>query len=235
MTPLLVATGLTMAGRLHPLDLALAAGTLTAVIGPNGSGKTSLLRSLARIDQPGGSVRIRDEELDRFPPARRAAMLGFLPAARDMIWPIRVRDLVGLGLQRADDWRMDELLEKLELVHLAEREADRLSTGERARALVARVLAPRPAVLLLDEPLSNLDPYWVLMILQVLREAADGGAAVLLTLHDLHLLGQFDRVLLMDGGRLVEDDVPELITKRSSLAATFRVEPGISGWRLRSG
>ena len=234
MTPLLVARNLAVAGRLRPLDLTLAAGTLTAVIGPNGSGKTSLLRSLARIDRPEGSVRIGDEDLDRLPPARRAAVLGFLPAAREMIWPIRVRDLVGLGLQRADTRRVDELLDRLELVQLAEREADRLSTGERARALVARVLAPRPAVLLLDEPLSNLDPYWVLMILQVLRDAANSGAAVLLTLHDLHLLGQFDRVLLMNGGMLIEDDAPDLITQRSSLADTFRVEPSGAHWRLRS-
>jgi len=233
VTPLLVATGLAMSGRLAPLDLSLPPGTMTAIIGPNGSGKTSLLRSLARIDRPDGSVWIGGENVDRLLPTRRAAVLGFLPAAREMIWPIVVRDLVALGLQRPDSGRVDALLEELELAPLADRQADRLSTGERVRALLARVLAPRPSVLLLDEPLSNLDPYWVMTILQVLRDAADEGAAVLVTLHDLHLLDAFDRVLMMNRGLMVSDAAPDVTIQGSSFADTFRVEPNGPRWRLR--
>ncbi|MCW3797476.1 ABC transporter ATP-binding protein [Sphingomonas sp. BN140010] len=233
MKPLLVATSLSMGERLAPLDLSLSAGTLTAAIGPNGSGKTSLLRSLARIDRPGGAVSIMDEDLDSVPPARRPALLGFLPAAREMIWPIAVRDLVGLGLAQPDERRVADLLRELELDELADRPADRLSTGERARALLARALAPRPAVLLLDEPLSNLDPYWVVTILQLLRDAAEAGAAVLLSLHDLHLLDTFDRVLMLNAGQLVEDGPPKQILHGPSLADTFRVEASGPRWRLR--
>jgi len=231
--PLLAATGIGAAERLARLDLSLAPGSMTAVIGPNGSGKTSLLRGLARIEGPGGSVWIGDENLDAMVPARRAALLGFLPAAREMIWPIAVRDLVALGLAKPDDGRVESLLDDLELTPLANRQADRLSTGERARALLARALAPRPAVLLLDEPLSNLDPYWALSILQLLRRTAAAGAVVLMSLHDLHLLDAFDRVLLLNQGVLMADAAPDLIATDPVFAETFRVETDGGRWRLR--
>ena len=95
-------------------------------------------------------------------------------------------------------------------------------------------MAPSPAVLLLDEPLSNLDPYWVLTILQLLRAAADEGAAVLVTLHDLHLLDAFDRVLMLHGGRLVDDAAPDHVTAGRSFGDVFRVEASGRRWRLRS-
>jgi iron complex transport system ATP-binding protein len=232
MRAVLDAQAVSLPLRLEPTDLALQAGTMTALIGPNGGGKTSLLRSLARIDRPGGTVVIAGEDVDRAPPPRRRQLLTYLPAARDVIWPISARDLIALGLDRPRSERVDELIGLLELEPLADRPADRLSTGERARVLLARSMAPRPSVLLLDEPLSNLDPYWVLRIVALLRACAEEGAAVLVALHDLNLLADFDRALLVAGGRIHADAEPPVVLEHPSFEQAFRVRRSGRGWSV---
>ena len=101
MTPLLKARGVAIDGRLGPTDLDVPAGSMVALIGPNGSGKTSLLRALAGVEMSGGSVAIDGEELMSAPPARRSQLLTFLPASRDLVWPIRARDVHCPGIDEA--------------------------------------------------------------------------------------------------------------------------------------
>ncbi len=234
MTPILQAQRIAVAGRLLPTDLNLAPGTMTALIGPNGSGKTSLLRRIAHVEHGAGSVEIDQHPLEETAPATRRKMLAFLPASRELAWPISARDVIALGLPVRDDNRVEELLTLLLLQPLADRPVDRLSTGERARVLLARALAPRPRLLLLDEPLSNLDPAWVLRTLLVLRAAVEQGAAALISLHDLTLLNGFDRVLLMGEGAVRADDVPAAMHEEGHIARWFgvRLSNDASGWRL---
>jgi iron complex transport system ATP-binding protein len=232
MTPLLKSEYLSLKHRLGPTDLSIAGGQLVAIIGPNGSGKTSLLRALAGVELSSGTVAIEGETLLEVPPQRRPSLATFLPASREVIWPISVRDVIALGLPKPDVFRVDELIELLELQSLARRSIDRLSTGERARVLLARALAPRPRVLLLDEPLSNLDPYWVLRILEIVREAVANGNSALVSLHDIDRIVAFDRVLLMSGGELRADLVPDEMLGSSVLAEAFRIERESAGWRI---
>jgi iron complex transport system ATP-binding protein len=161
-------------------------------------------------------------------------LLTFLPASRDLVWPIKARDVIGLGLSRADPARIDQLLDRLELAPIAERPANQLSTGERARVLLARALAPSPRLLLLDEPLSNLDPYWVLKTLELLRETVRAtNCAAIVSLHDIDRVDAFDRALLMDQGRIVADLAPQAMLASTELSRSFRIERGEAGWRLR--
>lgn len=233
MTPLLEARGIGLAGRLKPTDLDCSPGELVALIGPNGAGKTSLLRAIARIDGGEGEVIIDGEPVDGAPPARRMRLLSFLPATRSLVWPISVRDVIALGLPSLNEARIDELIAQLELESLAERPVNHLSTGERSRVLLARALAARPRLLLLDEPLSNLDPYWVLRTLEILRsEATQARSAVLASLHDLSQVGAFDRVLLVDHGEVVADRMPAEIFDLPQLARAFRIEKAGKAWKI---
>jgi len=229
----LVANQVALDGRLLPTDLVMRAGELVALVGPNGGGKTSLLRALARIESAGGKVMIDGEDVDVTPPARRRRLLGFLPASRDIVWPIAARDVIALGLDRPDDGRIESLIVQFELEALADRPVNRLSTGERARVLAARALAARPRALLLDEPLSNLDPYWVLRFLDLFRTAADSGQAVLVALHDLSLLSRFDRALLVARGRVEMDETPADLKASERFEETFRIRAVAGGsWAI---
>lgn len=229
----LVAHQVSIAGRLQPTDLVVKAGELVALVGPNGGGKTSLLRALARIESASGSVTIDSEDLDGAPLARRRQLLSFLPASRDVTWPIAARDVIALGLNRSNPERIDELITLLELESLADRPVNRLSTGERARVLTARTLAAKPRVLLLDEPLSNLDPYWVLQLLSTLETAARAGQAVLVALHDLAQLRHFHRALLISDGEVQMDEAPASLMASERFEQIFRIQAANGGWRIR--
>jgi len=233
MTPLVEGRGLTLRDRLKPTDLAVGIGELVAVIGPNGGGKTSLLRALADIERTGGEVRIDGEDLGSIGPSRRPYLVTYLPASRELVWPISARDVIGLGLPSEDWSRVDELIELLELRPLAARSVDRLSTGERARVLLARALAPRPRLLLLDEPLSNLDLYWVIRLLEILREVVSAGTSALVALHDIDRITSFDQAILIAEGEIRAGLAPDEMLASAALADAFWIEKAQSGWRIR--
>lgn len=228
----LVAQSIALPGRLQATDLTIAAGQMVAIVGPNGGGKTSLLRALARIETKQGRVAIDGRDLDQTAESERRRLLSYLPASRDVRWPIAVRDLIALGLAVDDTSRLDELIAQFELDSLVGRPADSLSTGERARVLMARALAARPSTLLLDEPLSNLDPYWVLRFTEMFRKAAASGQMVLVALHDLSLLNRFDRAILVADGHIQMDETPANLLAGERFEEIFRVRPSDGGWQI---
>ncbi|MEO7786617.1 MAG: ABC transporter ATP-binding protein [Sphingomicrobium sp.] len=230
MTPRVEASGLALAGRLAATDFTSPGGELVALVGPNGGGKTSLLRALARVEGAAGRVAVDGELLDGLGEVRRRRLVAFLPASREIAWPIAVREVIGLGLDRADPARVEQLVEAFALGPLADRTIGNLSTGERARVLLARALAAGPRSLLLDEPLSNLDPYWVLRTIELLRAEAQAGATVMVAMHDLGQVERFDRLLLLADGHLVADAAPAALRER--IGALFGVIPTATGWAI---
>ena len=226
----LLANGLERPPMLKRVDLALSAGALVGLVGPNGAGKTTLLRALAGLSAGPGVVTVGGALLS---PVVRARRLAWLPADRDVAWPLLGRDLVQLGLgpgAARDDAAVRSALAAADASAFADRRVDRLSTGERARVLLARALVARPDWLLLDEPVANLDPWHRLDIMALLAREAARGAGVVVALHDLNLAARCDRVLLMHDGAVVGDGAPADVLAEGPLAAIFGIRRGVNGW-----
>ena len=232
MKLLLEAGGLALPGRLQESTLELHEGEVACLIGPNGSGKTSLIHAIAGIGSPAGAARIDGVELRHAAPALRPRLLSFMPASRDVRWPIRARDLIGLGGATAEE--VERRVRQLGLEELAERPIDSLSTGERSRVLLARSLATEPKLLLLDEPLANLDPQWQLRLIDLLRaEVAGTRKAALVAVHDLDSAERLaDRLIVMSGGRIVAGGEPHEVLGSPVIAEIFGIERSAGGWRL---
>ena len=229
MTALLQASAVALPGRLRPTDFAMEAPELVCLVGPNGSGKTSLLHALARIGGAAGAVAVDGLRPEDLPPARRRRLLSYLPASRDIAWPLTARDLVRLG-SGADE--ADEAMAALDLTPWADRRVDRLSTGERSRVLIARALAAKPRLLLLDEPVANLDPFWQLRLMERLGESVRRGQGAVVAMHDLDLAGRFaDRLVLMDQGAIVAEGEPEAMLGSPRLSEVFGIERVDGLWR----
>ncbi len=231
----LIARSLALDGRLAPTDLALEASSLTLLVGPNGAGKTSLIHRLAGIGEGQGTTLINDIPLAAMPPSIRTRRFALLPASREVAWPLIARDLVALGLGgRSDPTAVAETLDSLDALQFADRRMDQLSTGERARVLLARALVARPDVLLLDEPAAHLDPARQIAMIERLRAEARRGAAVLASIHDLALARSFaDRVLVMKEGQIIADGPPDNALSPELLKSAFGIawQPE-TGWIL---
>lgn len=227
---------------LQPTSLDLEAGEFVALVGPNGAGKSSLLKALAGLAAHAGTVTWRGTALRSMPERERARSIAFLPQAPTFHWPLRVRELVALGRlphrsygaapTAADAAAVDWALQNTATAAFAARTVDELSVGERARVLLARALAVRAPVLLVDEPTAMLDPLHQLEIMTMLRDYAHGGpdrALVVTVLHDLTLAGRFcSRVLLLDAGTIVADGIPADALTAEAMRAHYGVEPLIA-------
>ena len=225
----LAALDIALAGRLAGVSVTLEPGCITAICGPNGAGKSSLLSCLAGLLSPAsGQVALDGQPLAALPPRARAQAIGFLPQSGEVAWDVAVRSLVALGRLPHRDARaepVDAALAALDLSDLADRPVSRLSGGERARALLARVLAGEPRWILADEPLAALDLAHQLALLRHLRAAAERGTGVVLVLHDLALaMNHADRVLVLDQGALVADGPPEQALSTATVAQVWRVQ-----------
>ena len=218
-------------GRFACDELALRSGEITAICGPNGAGKSTLLAVLAGLLAPAqGSVVIDDAQLATLPGRARAQQIGYLPQNAEVAWDIDVATLAGLGRlpwrtsPAEDRAAVDQALAALDLAALRRRPISRLSGGERARALLARVLAGKPRWILADEPLAALDLAHQIALLRTFRALAGEGVGVVLVLHDLaRAMNGADRAIVLEQGRIVADGPPHRALDSAQLARTWGV------------
>ncbi|MFN7107481.1 MAG: ABC transporter ATP-binding protein [Brevundimonas sp.] len=199
---------------LDRVDLSVAAGEVVALCGPNGAGKSSVIRAaVGLLATTGGQVRLGGTQITNLSHRQRAERAAYLPQERRIAWNLPAVEVAALGasfLSGAESLaRARVALEEVGAGHLADRGVAEMSGGERARVLLARALVVDAPLLLADEPIAGLDPDAQRLVLERLRARADGGAGVLVSLHDLTLAAAVaDRVVVLDQGCVVADAQP---------------------------
>ena len=217
---------------------------LVALTGPNGSGKSTLLKLLARVLAPAtGTIEFETRALREWPPKEYARRVGYLPQDPDPSFPMRAIDVVLSG--RAPflgrfEWESDadyqeakRALALCDAVGLTDRYLDEMSGGERKRVFLARVLAARPRLILLDEPLASLDVSHVQQFSALLRDIADRTeTTVIYATHDLNWAAAYcDRMLVMQNGALALDAPPSRLLRPDVVRELFGFDAKVvDGW-----
>ena len=211
--------GVQRAGRaiLRDVSLQAHAGEFIAVLGPNGAGKSTLLKVLAGLLKPdSGQVLLDSERLASVPLRRLAGRRAYLPQNPHLEWPISVERLVALGLTPRlpatgglpDAYipAIGRALQRCDLSDKRDQPATTLSGGEFARAMLARAIVSEPQILIVDEPITGLDPKHAMQSMKLLSEFARGGTLVIASLHDLTLAARYPgRVIVVVDGAVVKD------------------------------
>ncbi|APE21854.1 MULTISPECIES: ABC transporter ATP-binding protein [Streptomyces] len=225
--------GLSYGDRLRAVDLTVCPGETVGLIGPNASGKTTLLRCVYGTLAPtAGRALLDGDDLHALGPKARARRIATVPQDSAVEFELTVGELVALGRSPhkrfwegdtgADRERAEAALARVGLADLADRPYPTLSGGERQRALVARALVQDPALLVLDEPTNHLDIRHQLDVLALVRTL---GTTNLLALHDLNLAGAYcDRLYVLERGRLVTGGTPAEVLTPALLATVYGVD-----------
>jgi ABC-type polar amino acid transport system ATPase subunit len=210
---------------LEDIDVAIEPGKITTLIGPSGSGKSSLLRALSLLDPPDSGVVELDEIKYIFPTKARGKQVTPWPKLTTVfqqlfLWPhltIRQNIMLPIEHRKGASSRIDALMDLLDLQGFRDRYPNQVSLGQRQRAAIARALALEPKYLLLDEITSSLDVEYVSALLTHLKALRNSGVGILLI---THLIGfaksSADQILFMDNGRIVERGSPDILSHPSS-------------------
>lgn len=225
---------------LRGVSLDLEGPSFIGLIGPNGVGKTTLVRAVANLIPFKGAITLDGIAVGAMEARARARTLAYLAQGAESHWPLTVERLVALGRlphlepfrapRPADEEAIERALRLADIAGLRARDVLTLSGGERARVLLARALAVEALLLLVDEPVSSLDLYHQIGVMEVLRSYASGGRMVVAVLHDLSLAARYcDRLILLNEGRIHSDGAPRDVLTPENLRAVYRVEAQVSG------
>jgi iron complex transport system ATP-binding protein len=213
---------------INNLTFSLHNGEFIGLLGANGSGKSTILKLASGILNPSeGHIKLWGKSLQSYKNKDRAKLLCYLPQLLDMYVPFRVKDLVTMGLYPYDippETTVDEALELVGLKEKSESYITNLSGGERRRTFIAMTLLQGAGLLLLDEPLVNLDIKYQIEILRLLRELKENkNISIIMALHDINIALQFEKVMLIKDGRILGTGSPETLLTKDLLKEAFDV------------
>lgn len=222
---------------LHQVTIQLPPGEVLGIVGPNGVGKSTLIKVASGVLPPfQGRIWVGETDLSHLPPPERARLIAVVPQATQLPAAFQALDIVMLGRTPYLGWLgregetdhriVAEVMEKTGTAQLAGRRVGELSGGEQQKLFIARALAQTPSVLLLDEPTAHLDLKHQDEVLGLVRSLAlDQGLSVMMTLHDLNLVARFaDRVALLSNGMVYRLGKPSEVLTPQDLATVYGLE-----------
>ena len=228
---------------LDELTFDICSGEILGIVGPNGSGKTSLLKLLAKVLRPhAGDIALFGRDLETMPQVDVARTVAFVPQESPQVFAFTVMETVlmgryphhrgakwsaGFGWESAEDVSIaEQAMQSTDLINLADRSVMDLSGGERQRCMIARALAQMPQILLLDEPTAFLDLQHQMEICTIVRRLKEErGLTVVLVSHDLNLASQYcDRILMLKAGALFRLGPPDEVIDVDVLRAVYGCE-----------
>lgn len=219
---------------LDDLSLSVRPGEILGILGPNGTGKTTLLKCINRILQPqSGRVLFEGQDMAKLRQAEIARIAAYVPQYNNNFFAMQVVDAVLMGrlpyvgrsYSKEDERIVFEILESMRLEAFAFRNLREMSGGERQRVFIARAMAQQPRVILLDEPTSSLDLHNQLFILHTIADLARAHAiAIVMTIHDLNLASMFcDTVLMLKDAKLFAAGRAQEVLDEAAIRAMYRV------------
>lgn len=219
---------------LRGINMWLNPSEVLGIVGPNGTGKSTLLRCIDRILIPEGEVLLDGQEISGMSRVELAKRIGYVPQSMTGIFPATVFDMVLLGRRPHLSWRsseedIDKVLEMLDLMDikdLAMRNFNETSGGQQQKVLIARALAQDVDILLLDEPTSNLDIKHQLEVMEILTELSrTKGISVMMAIHDLNLASRYsDRIIMLNGGGIRDEGDPASVLTAENIRSVYDVD-----------
>ncbi|MDR3115405.1 MAG: ABC transporter ATP-binding protein [Treponema sp.] len=218
---------------LNHITLTVKPGELLALVGPNGGGKTTLLKTIGGLLKPlAGRIFLDGKDIRHMGKKEKGSSISFLFQGTTPDWPFTVREVVSQGRSpyrsifaaetALDRDATDRALMTAGLSGFEDRRVTELSGGEFQRVLIARAMAQEARLLLLDEPANNLDPKYQYMVMNLVRSMTRGGLAALVSLHDLSLAGLYaDRIALVHQGKIRALGKPDAVLKAGLLTEVF--------------
>lgn len=216
----------------------LEGGKILALLGPNGTGKTTLLKSLSGILKPcGGESRLDGDNLLKMDIRKKARRVAYVPQNTNSTFPIRVVDAVMMGRKpyhrfgqtSEDEKKAFEVIEKMELTPFAFKNIGELSGGERQRVFIARALCQEPSLLLLDEPTSSMDLKNQLRTMALVKKLVDEQQlSVIVSIHDINLSAMYcDRFLMLYKGGVYACGNSEAVLTKEHIEQVYGVKTDI--------
>lgn len=228
---------------LRNVDMKASPGEITALLGPNASGKSTLLKCIAGILKPQGNIRLEGKELRKFKAKDISTYVSYLPQEHSSRAVLTVFEAVLLGRLQYLSWKASKndltlvlnVLEEFGIEDLASRYLNELSGGQKQMVSIAQAIVRRPQVLLLDEPVTSLDLQHELEILQLIRHATtERGTTTVIALHNLNLAARFaDNVVVLKDGEICAIGkpqavlTPEMVKFAYSVNAVVKTDDGI--------